>query len=224
MKTTTYCRRVVLFGLLILTHYLMPVAAQTMASARAIPVLANQTSEQYNRVALSDALALVRSHYRISLLAGDAGVANFVVNPLTSDRIRQERTVSGVVTGDNGETLPGVSVVIKGTTKGTTTEADGNYRLSLPGGAGAVTLVFSFVGYVSQETVVGNRSVINVQLATDNKSLSEVVVVGYGTQQKRDVTGAVGSIKIDPAIAGRPAVEFGQALAGQLAGGTGYFG
>ena len=218
MKTTTYCRRVVLFGLLILTHYLMPASAQTTASARAIPVLANQTSEQYNRVALSDALSLVQSRYRISLLAGDAGVANFVVNPLTSDRIRQERTVSGVVTGDNGETLPGVSVVIKGTTKGTTTEADGNYRLSLPGGAGAVTLVFSFVGYVSQETVVGNRSVINVQLATDNKSLSEVVVVGYGTQQKRDVTGAVGSIKIDPAIAGRPAVEFGQALAGQLAG------
>ncbi|MBD2700080.1 TonB-dependent receptor [Spirosoma sp. BT702] len=104
-----------------------------------------------------------------------------------------DRQLSGRVTGENGEGLPGVNIQIKTTTRGTTTDGNGNYRLAIPDEASTV-LVFSFIGYATQEVTVGNQSVINVTLAADDKTLSEVVVVGYGTQRKRDVTGAVASV------------------------------
>ena len=139
-------------------------------------------------------------------------LANHVERPsLTADVV-----LSGKVADENGQALPGVSVVLKGTQQGTTTNGEGTFQLTVPNQN--ATLVFSFVGYVSQEVLIGRQSVLSIQLQADSKSLNEVVVVGYGTQQKRDVTGAVGTVKIDPTIAGRPAVEFGQALAGQLAG------
>ncbi len=100
-------------------------------------------------------------------------------------------SVNGTVKGaDNGEVLPGVSVLIKGTQKGTTTDGDGKFSIDVPN-ANSV-LVFSFVGYQPQEIVVGNRLNIDVNLQSDDKQLSEVVVVGYGTQQKVNLTGAVG--------------------------------
>ena len=276
-----------------------------MTSARSLTVQTNRDGVQQSRMALSDALSLVRSHYQISLLAEDDVVANFVVNSpvfprnqperalqklvaplglvvekigpttyvilnrkttkpkpvpasrpvdavdpsvspktalpgsaLTADltvlRVRQERIVTGLVTGETGEEMPGVSVVLKGTTRGTTTGADGRYRLALPDlsdGPGTVTLVFSFVGYTSQEAVVGSRSVVNVQLATDDKSLNEVVVVGYGTVKKSDLTGAVASISatdlkkvqltsLDQGLQGRaPGVQVTQST-GQPGGGV----
>jgi hypothetical protein len=89
-------------------------------------------------------------------------------------------TVSGKVTSqENNAGLPGVNVVVKGTTTGTTTNAEGNYTISAPANS---TLVFSFIGYLSEEVAVGNRSTINVGLAPDTKALSEVVVIGYGRQ------------------------------------------
>ncbi|MCS6832563.1 MAG: SusC/RagA family TonB-linked outer membrane protein, partial [Flammeovirgaceae bacterium] len=104
----------------------------------------------------------------------------------------QERTVSGKVKDENGEPMPGVSVLVKGTTTGSTTDLDGNYRISLP--QGATTLVFSFVGYRPKEVDVTTASVVDVQMELDVEQLEEVVVVGYGELKKTDVTGAVTTI------------------------------
>lgn len=104
----------------------------------------------------------------------------------------QTKEVSGVVTDENGEGIPGVNVLIKGTSTGTTTDIDGRYRLGVPGDESV--LVFSFVGYLSEEATVGNRTVIDMGLLPNIQSLQEVVVVGYGTQKKVTVTGSVASI------------------------------
>lgn len=103
-------------------------------------------------------------------------------------------TVRGTVTsaGDEGG-LPGVNVVVKGTTTGTTTDAEGKYTIEVPDGN--VTLVFSFIGYATKEVPVSSQSVIDVALGTDVQQLNEVVVVGYGTQQKVTLTGSVANIK-----------------------------
>ncbi|WP_223860197.1 TonB-dependent receptor [Spirosoma validum] len=103
-----------------------------------------------------------------------------------------DQTVTGTISDEKGEALPGVSVVIKGTQRGATTDAKGQYRIAVPNGS--ATLIFSFVGYLSQEIQVGNQSIISVTLKTDSKSLEEVVVVGYGTQKKVNLTGAVDQV------------------------------
>lgn len=103
----------------------------------------------------------------------------------------QDNSVTGKVSDNGGRGLPGVSVSVKGTTRGTNTDADGNFRISAPASA---LLVFSFVGFENQEITVGSQSVINVTLAEDNKTLNEVVVIGYGTARKKDLTGAVNTI------------------------------
>jgi TonB-dependent starch-binding outer membrane protein SusC len=112
-----------------------------------------------------------------------------------------QSSITGQVTSQEGEALPGVNVVIKGSTTGTITDIDGNYRLNVP--ASAETLVFSFVGYLAQEVAIGSQSVIDVQLADDVQSLEEVVVVGFGTQKRGDLTGSVGSISGEE-IAAKP--------------------
>lgn len=128
----------------------------------------------------------------------------------------QERTVSGTVTStDDGTTLPGVNVVLKGTTTGTTTDSNGKYTLTIPAEGGS--LVFTFIGLQSQEIAIGERTIVDVSLALDATQLSEVIVVGYGTQNKRDVTGAIASVKGD-AIAMTPVQSFEQALGGRAAG------
>ncbi|MCV9387377.1 SusC/RagA family TonB-linked outer membrane protein [Reichenbachiella ulvae] len=102
-------------------------------------------------------------------------------------------TVSGIVTDDTGEPLPGATVQIKGTNKGTITDVTGKYTISAPEDG---TLVFSFIGYEKQEIAVGSRSSIDVQLAMSAESLEEVVVVGYGTMRKKDLTGAI--VQVEP--------------------------
>ena len=104
-----------------------------------------------------------------------------------------ERAISGTVTDENGEGLPGVNVLVKNTTIGTVTDIDGKYNLSAPDDA--ETLVFSSVGYLTQEVAIGSQSTIDLALEPDIQSLEEVVVVGYGTQKKSDLTGAVSSIE-----------------------------
>ncbi|MCK4993311.1 MAG: carboxypeptidase-like regulatory domain-containing protein, partial [Bacteroidales bacterium] len=105
------------------------------------------------------------------------------------------QTVSGQisirskVSDDQGIALPGANVIIKGTTEGTVTDLGGKYSLEVPD-AGSV-LVFSFVGFADQEITVGNQTVIDVQLVAEIMPLDQVVVVGYGTQEKRDITGAI---------------------------------
>jgi iron complex outermembrane receptor protein len=107
----------------------------------------------------------------------------------------QVKTISGKVTdAGNGEMLPGVSVVVKGTTKGTATNFDGDYKIDVEANQ---TLIFSFIGYTSQEIVVGSENVINVKLALSVESLEEVVVIGYGQVKKEDATGSVTAISSD---------------------------
>lgn len=124
-------------------------------------------------------------------------------------------SVSGKIVDETGEGLPGVSVLEKGTNNGTATNVDGSYTLSVAG-ANSV-LVFSFVGYKSQEIVVGSQSIINVSLATDAATLEEVVVVGYGTQKKATITGAISAIKGETLIQS-PAVDMTNSLSGRMAG------
>jgi TonB-dependent starch-binding outer membrane protein SusC len=128
----------------------------------------------------------------------------------------QSRTVTGKVTGagDNAP-LPGVSVVVKGTTVGTATSADGTFSVSVP--ADASTLVFRYIGYATQEVALGASNVINVSLATDNRMLSEVVVTGYGVQEKRDVVGAISQVS-SKEIENRPITSMDKALQGRAAG------
>lgn len=104
-----------------------------------------------------------------------------------------DRKISGKVSDEKGEGLPGVNVLVVGSQQGTSTNEKGEYQLSVADGA--VTLKFSFIGYVSQEVVSDKNSVVNISLAPDVSALNEVVVVGYGTQEKKDVTGAVSSVK-----------------------------
>ncbi len=126
-------------------------------------------------------------------------------------------TVTGRVSDEKGEGLPGVNVLLKGTVTGTTTNADGNYSLGVPDANAGGTLVFSFIGYLTQEVPIGNRTVIDVQMGSDVKSLGEVVVVGYGTQKKRDLTGAVASVNTGE-LRGVPLTSPDQALQGRLSG------
>ena len=94
----------------------------------------------------------------------------------------QDRAISGKVTSvDDGSTLPGVNVVLKGTTNGAVTDSDGNYKLSVPGSGG--TLVFSFIGMTTKEEEIGDRSVVDVQLASDVTQLSEVIVTALGIEK-----------------------------------------
>lgn len=108
--------------------------------------------------------------------------------------------VTGTVKDPEGQPLPGVSVKIKGAKSGTSTDVNGNFRVSVSGPQ--VVLVFSFVGFQTQEVRVGNRTVIEVKLAAKNNTLSEVVVVGYGTQTREQVTAAVASVKQEDFNAG----------------------
>lgn len=127
----------------------------------------------------------------------------------------QESTVTGKVTSaEDNSLLPGVSVQVQGTQRGTQTDAVGNYSISA---SPTSILVFSFVGLVSQEIVVGNLSQIDVQLTSDNRSLSEVVVTGYGTQSKRNLTGNIARVG-GAEIANTPVTTFEQALQGRAAG------
>ena len=128
----------------------------------------------------------------------------------------QDITISGTVTDlTTSEPLPGVNVIIQNTSTGTVTDINGTYQLSVPNGD--VTLVFSSVGFATEEVAVQNRSVIDLQLMQDIQSLSELVVIGYGVQKKSDLTGAVSSVKAEELTA-YPAQGTVQALQGRAAG------
>lgn len=105
--------------------------------------------------------------------------------------LAQQKQVSGKVTDDTGAGVPGVTVAVKGTTQGTIADMDGKYSLSVPANA---VLVYSYIGMISQEVTVGTQSVINVSLKADVIGVEEVVVVGYGTRMKEELTGAVSTV------------------------------
>src|SRR5690554_5094527 len=124
-------------------------------------------------------------------------------------------TVTGKVTDDDGMPIPGVTVVIKGSTVGTVTDIEGRYSLLISEGAGV--LVFSFVGMSSEEVPIGNQNQINVTLSEDASDLDEVIVIGYGTQRKATLTGSVASVSTEE-IRSSPAINLTNTLSGLLPG------
>ncbi len=129
--------------------------------------------------------------------------------------VQLDKTISGKVTDENQDGLPGVNIVVKGTTVGTVTDVNGNYRLSVPDET--TILLFSSVGYATEEVSIGGRSVINLEMVPDIQSLSEVVVIGYGSVQKRDLTGSVSSVSSED-IKRVPVLGLDQALQGRASG------
>ena len=138
-----------------------------------------------------------------------------VIVPTEMSNQQAQTKVSGKVTDSTGGPLPGVSVVVKGTTNGTITDSNGNYSLSnIPAKA---TLIFSFVGMKSQEVVVGSSPTINIKLAEETIGIEEVVAIGYGTQKKADVTSSVSTVKSENFLKGS-VHDAGQLIQGKVAG------
>jgi TonB-linked SusC/RagA family outer membrane protein len=129
--------------------------------------------------------------------------------------VLQQQTVRGNVKDDQNIPLPGVVVMLKGTTTATSTDSNGNFSLTVPDNNG--TLVFRSIGYATQEIGLNGRAVVNVSLIPELKSLNEVVVIGYGTQSKKDVTTAISTLKGEK-IADLPVTNPTQALVGQVSG------
>ncbi|UHG92194.1 SusC/RagA family TonB-linked outer membrane protein [Spirosoma oryzicola] len=171
-------------------------------------------------------IKLIRKRSQVSLLVTllligpRLGWSQSVVFARNSVATAQAGTTAGPITGtvksQSGETLPGINVVVKGTTKGTTTDVNGKFTLDVPTNA---VLVFSGIGFTTQEIAVNNRTVIAISLATDNKQLDEVVVVGYGTQKRESLTNSVAQIGAAE-VARRPVSNIQQSLQGQLPGVT----
>ena len=129
-----------------------------------------------------------------------------------------QTTLTGKVTSaDEGEPLPGVNVILKNTNKGTATDYNGNYTIEIPADIENPIIGFSFVGYIPEESVVGNRTMVDMELSPDLSTLSEIVVVGYGTLRKSDLTGSVASIDSET-LTKIPALNAAEALQGKVAG------
>lgn len=143
-------------------------------------------------------------------------------NPAPGTPERADRTLNGRVVDEKGSALPGVNVVVKGSgttgrTTGTQTDADGRFALTLPDGRDV--LVFSYVGYLTQEVAVGDRNNLTIKLLPDTKALNEVVVVGYGTRRREDVSGAVTQVNAEM-LTKQPITSIDQGLAGMVPGVT----
>ena len=132
----------------------------------------------------------------------------------TSVAQQEKVSITGTITDSYGEPLIGVSISVKGTTEGVITNIEGNYSLQVTTGQ---TLVFSYIGYISQEIVVGNLRTINVKMEEDSQVIDEVVVVGYGTMKKSDLTGSVASVSSEK-IGAYPTLGATQAMQGRVAG------
>ncbi|TFH26057.1 MAG: TonB-dependent receptor [Bacteroidia bacterium] len=133
-----------------------------------------------------------------------------------SNLLKQQIVVSGKVTDENNMALPGVNIVVEGTTIGTITNADGAYELTVPNSE--AVLVFSYIGYATQQIAVGNQTTINITLAPDLTSIDEVVVIGYGESTRKVVTGAIVSLKEDEMTKGAATSSISSMLQGRAAG------
>lgn len=139
----------------------------------------------------------------------------FLFCMFANQALAQQKTISGKVTDNLNEGMPGVNVQVKGTTTGTITDLDGNFSISVPGPKAVIA--FSFIGYLPQEVIVGSQTKINVQLNEDTQTLDEVVVVGYGTSRKSDLTGATASLRPDANDAAKSS-SLNNLLQGKIAG------
>ena len=144
-------------------------------------------------IAKASAFCLLLSAFSVNAaMAAPAGTVDEVM------AVQQGKKVTGVVVDGTGEPVIGANVVVKGTTNGTITDFDGNYTIE--GVSANDVLVISYIGYLSQEVPVGNQSMIKVTLKEDTQTLDEVVVVGYGTMKKSDVTGSISTAKGDDLV------------------------
>lgn len=186
------------------------------------PVSINATNEPLSSVLTRLLKPLKIKHIQVSnrivLRKDNASTTGLWENDLPTKSLEYQLTesiVTGTVTDENGQGLPGVSVLIKGTQRGTTTDAVGKYKLALSDNN--EVLVFSFVGYLSQEIRIGSQTTLDVSLKLDTKALEEVVVVGYGVQRKKDLTGAVSTISSEM-FKERKETQVAQALQGAMSG------
>ncbi len=158
----------------------------------------------------------VRVFSLLLLLAGSTAFANAAPENEKASTESIQTTITGTVTDDMGAPLPGASVLVKGTTNGTQTDFDGNYTITASSDA---VLVFSYIGFKRQEIPINGQSTINVQMAEDASQLSEVVVTGYATQTRGDITGSVASVDVSEATKA-PLVNAAEALEGRVTGVT----
>jgi TonB-linked SusC/RagA family outer membrane protein len=128
---------------------------------------------------------------------------------------QQTKTVSGKVTDSDGKPMPGVSVIVKGTTTGAVTDASGNYQFNLP--ADATILIFSFIGMDTQEVAINGQSTINAIMAEETTQLNEIVAIGYNSMKKKDLTGAVSVVDVNE-ISNTPVAGVDQMIQGHMAG------
>lgn len=156
----------------------------------------------------------MRKNYQNILCA----ISILLLGLLHTPTMAQNRRLAGRVTdGNDNSPLPGANIIVKGTTTGTITDANGRFAVDVP--AGSNVLAVSVIGYVTQEANIENRTEINFSLASDVKTLNEVVVTGYGSQLRRDITGAVATVNTRELLS-VPATNVAQALQGRVAGVT----
>ena len=164
-----------------------------------------------NDASIETVMKQVLQNQQLSFQVIDAII---VIKPVNAKDIVAQ-TVTGTVTDNTNQPLPGVTVRLKGTSLATVTDVSGKYKITLPDGLGSLT--FSFLGFVAQEVAVNNQSVINVKLAEESKSLNEVVVVGYGTQKRKDLTGSVSVVNVAD-LNKTPTASVNNQLQGQASG------
>src|SRR5690606_21429393 len=138
------------------------------------------------------------------------------VSSISTSMLLQERTITGVVTDAEGQPLGGVSVQLKDGAKGTVTNDEGVYHLAVS--TDNSVLVFSYIGFASQEVEVNDQTKISVSLVSQSSNLDEIVVVGYGVQKKVSMTGAVASLTVDEKMTNRSVTNVSSALSGLLPG------
>ena len=146
-------------------------------------------------------------------------ISPFLIHSSFGQKTANNKSISGKIADENNSPIVGVNIILKGTNIGSTSDAQGNYKLEILDTQSNATLVFSYIGYTTKEVAVRNQSVVNVTLVDDTKELSEVVVVGYGTQRVKDLTGSIGVVKIkDAQKTATP--DIAKLLQGQVAGVT----
>lgn len=176
--------------------------------------MTNQKNKPIKNMALTGSLALLIS-IGSPFNTSEAYASNKLLSKIPEVVARQQKQITGTVTSATDQSpLPGVSVLVKGSTRGVTTNEKGQYSIEA---SASDVLVFSYVGFLNIERTVGNNTSLNVALQEDNQSLDEVVVVGYGTQRKVDITGSVAAVKTEELME-RPAQNVNQALGGRIAG------
>ncbi|WP_395276120.1 SusC/RagA family TonB-linked outer membrane protein [Halalkalibaculum sp. DA384] len=173
-----------------------------------------RVSVNLEQVSLGEALDKIFEQTNIKYFAFDGGYV--VLRGNDFKKTTQIESVSGTVTdAETGDTMPGVNVTVKGTSTGTATAGDGTYSLNVP--SLQDTLVFSFIGFEIQEVPIDGRTTIDVSMTSEAIMGEDIVVVGYGTQQKSDLTGSVGTVD-EEVLQERPSTNVSQALAGRVSG------